>query len=317
MKAIRQQFWFITSFLKKYSSQISLGAILTIASAILGNLIISRLPKTKPIYRIGLVGQYTTSKLPHTILNLIGGGLTTINANHEVIPNLAQSWSVDEAGNTYTFILKPDLKWSDDQPVELKDIKITIPSVTVETQDPRSIIFKLPSKFSPFPSLLNFPLVSSKGKIIGEYDIRIKQRGAGLVSQIILDSKTRKIVFNFYSTANQAITAYKLGQVDLVERVSAQADTLASYGKVGKNTDTSQVVLVIFNQSDPNLKDKAVRQGIAYSLKDKSFRETPALTTINPQSWGYNPLVKTYPFNPQRTRELIKTPLTLELSTLP
>ena len=135
---------------------------------------------------------------------------------------------------------------------------------------------------------------------------------------VIVQQAPVEITFNFYSTAKQAITAYKLGQIDLVADIPTSQDgDLASFGKLNKSVDESQVVMVIFNQSDPNLKDKATRQGISYAIKDKSFGETPALTTINPMSWGFNPLVKTYQHNLQRTKELIKSTLTLELSTLP
>lgn len=62
---------------------------------------------------------------------------------------------------------------------------------------------------------------------------------------------------------------------------------------------------------------KNIRQGIAYALKDKSFGQTEALTTINPNSWAFSPLVKTYGYNIQRTRELITTPVVMELATTP
>lgn len=318
IKAVREQFWYVRSFVRKYSAQVIMGMAATILLALAGNFIFSKLPKPKPTYRVGLIGQYTTSQLPQTILNLINGGLTTFNDQMEVIPNLAEKWTVDPQNNTYTFQLKQDLKWSDGTPVELKDIKMSIPGVSVEMAEPRSINFKLPSKFSPFPSLLNFPLISAKGRVIGDYDIKIKQKSSGVVTQITLESVQKKIVFNFYSTAKQAITAYKLGQIDLVAEIpSSQDGSLASFGKINKSIDFSQLVMVIFNQTDPSLKDKNTRQGIAYALKDKSFGETPALTTINPRSWSYNPLVKTYQYNLQRTKELIKSPVTLELSTLP
>ncbi len=41
------------------------------------------------------------------------------------------------------------------------------------------------------------------------------------------------------------------------------------------------------------------------------------MTTISPTSWAFNPLVKTYPYSPARTKDLIKSPLSLELATTP
>lgn len=44
-------------------------------------------------------------------------GLTTFDQNGEAIPAQAESWEVSEDGTTYTFKLRPDLKYSDGSPL--------------------------------------------------------------------------------------------------------------------------------------------------------------------------------------------------------
>jgi peptide/nickel transport system substrate-binding protein len=135
---------------------------------------------------------------------------------------------------------------------------------------------------------------------------------------VLIDSKEVNRIFNVFSTPKQALTAFKLGQIDYVANLPGEyLGESEAYGKVDKKTDFNRAVILVFNQTDPNLKEKTVRQGIAYSLQDKAFGEKDAITTINPNSWAFNPLVKTYPFNPQRTKELIKSPVSLELATTP
>jgi len=315
---IRERIWFVKGFLQKYGKQIVTSVVVTVILALVGHLIISKLPQSKKEINIGIVGQFSAGQLPSYIINYLNAGLVSIDDKLEPVPNLAEKWDVEDNGNTYIFYLKPNLKWFDGSTVKASDIKFSIPNIVVETQDPNIIKFRIPTQFAPFPSLLNIPLLNQKGSIIGNYDIRLKQKSTGLISQIILESSKQKILFDVYPTAKEAITAYKLGQLDQVLGLPSEyAGQLAPYAKINKYTDYTRVVMLIFNQTDPNLKDKSVRQGIAYGLKDDTFGETEALTTINPNSWAYSPLVKTYPYNPERTKELIKSPLTLELATTP
>lgn len=318
IKKIRERIWFIKGFVQKYSKQIILSVVFTVVFSLLANVLTQKMPGRRTVLKIGIVGQFGAGQLPSFIIDYLKAGLVTSDESLQPVPLLAEKWTIDEAGNTYTFFLKPDLKWFGGSSVKASDIKFSIPNITVETQDPNIITFKIPTKFAPFISLLNIPLLNSKGAIIGDYDIRLKQKSSGVITQIILESKSKTITFNVFSTAKQAITAYKLGQLDeILGLPSEYATDLSAYATIEKKTDLNRVVMLIFNQTDPNLKDKNIRQGIAYALKDKSFGETEALTTINPNSWAFSPLVKTYNYNTQRTKELITSPVVLELATTP
>lgn len=319
IKTLRERFWYTSAFFKKYLLHIGLGLVLSLVLAFGYNYLSVYLPKSKPQYRIGLIGQYSASQLPSILTNYLNNGLVNINANMEAVPNLAENWSIENNGNTYTFKLKPNLHWSDGNVVKVDDIKISIPGLTTEIQTPDIIKFNLPTKFSPFPSLLTFPLVSSKGKIIGDYEIKLKQKTSGVITQITLDSTKQKIIFTIYPNVSQALTAYKLGQVDMVPNLPANIDTesLKQYGLLKKGVNYNQEVMLFFNQADQTLKDKSIRQAIAYGIKDKTIGELAAKSTLNPSSWAFNALTKDYPYNLSRTQELIKAPLDLELATLP
>jgi peptide/nickel transport system substrate-binding protein len=318
IKSIRERIWFIKGFLQKYSKQIIISIIITVVFSLLANILTKNMPSRRTEVKIGIVGQFGAGQLPSYIIDYLNAGLVSIDDTNQPVPGLAEKWTIDESGNTYTFYLKPNLKWHGGADVKASDIKFSIPNIVVEAQDPNILTFRIPTKFSPFLSLLNIPLLNSKGAIIGDYDIRLKQKSSGIITEIILESSSNKIVFTVFSTAKQAITAYKLGQLDLILGLPSEyTPELTSFASIEKKTDFNRVVMLIFNQSDQNLKEKNIRQGIAYALKDKTFGETEALTTLNPNSWAFSPLVKTYSYNIQRTGELIKTPITLELSTTP
>lgn len=318
IKSLRERVWFIKGFFQKYSKQIIISIIITVMFSLLINILTEYTPHRKTIVKIGIVGQFGAGQLPSNIIGFLNSGLVSIDENLQPVPGLAEKWTIEDGGNTYTFFIKPGLKWYGGGDVKTSDIKFSIPNITIEKQDPNIIKFMIPTKFAPFLSLLNIPLLNQRGAIIGDYNIRLKQKSSGLITLIILESNTKKIIFNVFSTAKQAITAYKLGQLDLIlDLPSEYTNDLTPFANINKKTDFNRVVMLVFNQTDQNLKDKNIRQGIAYGIKDKSFGETKALTTINPNSWSYSPLVKTYIYNIQRTQELIKTPITLELATTP
>jgi peptide/nickel transport system substrate-binding protein len=315
---LRERVWYIKGFISKYFGQILFSLALTILIVFLGSFILAKIPQAKPHYRIGIVGQFGAGQLPPYIMNFLKAGLVILDNKHEPQPGLAEKWDISPDGKTYTFYLRPGLKWNDGQAVTATDIKISIPNIDVETTDPNLVRFQIPTKFSPFLSLLNIPLLNSEGKIIGKSDIRLKQKSSGIISQIIVTTPDKTLIFNVFQTPKQAIVAFKLGQIDLALNLPSEyLDEVAGYGQINEQVDLDRVIMLVFSQQDQNLKEKSVRQGIAYSLSDKNLGQTEAITTISPASWAFNPLVKTYPHNPQRTKDLIKEPISLELATTP
>ena len=68
-----------------------------------------------------------------------------------------------------------------------------------------------------------------------------------------------------------------------------------------------------FNVADPVFSDVRVRQALAYAIdRDKIIKylwrsqARPASGLLPPNSWAYEPNVKTYPYDPERARQLLK-----------
>ncbi|HAI22812.1 TPA: hypothetical protein DCL92_03385, partial [Candidatus Collierbacteria bacterium] len=161
IKTIRERVWFIKGFLQKYSKQIVISVIITIAFSLLANILTKNVSGRRTEIKIGIVGQFGAGQLPSYIIDYLNAGLVSIDENLEPIPGLAEKWDIEDGGNTYTFYLKPDLKWYGGANVKASDIKFSIPNIVVETQDPNIIKFRIPTKFAPFLSLLNIPLLNS------------------------------------------------------------------------------------------------------------------------------------------------------------
>jgi len=54
------------------------------------------------------------------------GSLVRLNQDLEPVPDMAESWTVNDTGDVYTFKLKPDLKWSDGTPITAHDYEWSI-----------------------------------------------------------------------------------------------------------------------------------------------------------------------------------------------
>jgi oligopeptide transport system substrate-binding protein len=61
-----------------------------------------------------------------TIVNDLFEGLLTLDAHGKAVPGIAARWDISEDGRVYTFALRPDLKWSDGQPLTARDMAFSL-----------------------------------------------------------------------------------------------------------------------------------------------------------------------------------------------
>jgi ABC-type oligopeptide transport system substrate-binding subunit len=59
-------------------------------------------------------------------INLIFGGLVKLDAQLNVVPDGASSWTISDDGKTYTFTIRPNLKFADGTPVTAQDFADSI-----------------------------------------------------------------------------------------------------------------------------------------------------------------------------------------------
>ncbi len=104
------------------------------------------------------------------IVRLMFSGLMRTDSHGELVPDLAESYEIDEEGKTYTFTLKRGVTWHDGAPFSSSDVVATISyikdpawkspllaqfrNVEVEAPDAQTVIFNLKEPFAPFLSLL-------------------------------------------------------------------------------------------------------------------------------------------------------------------
>ncbi len=99
------------------------------------------------IYREAILGQvksvnplYPDNSATEDIISLVFSGLTKINGNRELVPDLAEKWEISADRKIYTFYLKPNLSWQDGTRLTTKDIAFTINRVqNPDTRSPYAV----------------------------------------------------------------------------------------------------------------------------------------------------------------------------------
>lgn len=144
----------------------------------------SAVPAGAAVYREGVLGRPTSitpvtarSRADRTLVGLIYSGLVKIGPGNTLVPDLASSWTVDKAGQTWTVSIRQDALWQDGMPVTADDVVYTVsalkdPSasgglsaawadVTVEALDAKTVRFTLGAPVGGFLAALTQPLLPS------------------------------------------------------------------------------------------------------------------------------------------------------------
>lgn len=136
-------------------------------------------------YTEGLVGSpqlinplyALTSDVDTDLTRLVFSGLMRYDSQDGLVPDLAQSYEINEDQTVYTFTLRDDAVWHDGRPVRASDVAFTISAIqnseyrsplqvsfagiAVEQVDEHTIRFTLSEPFAPFLSLMTVGILPS------------------------------------------------------------------------------------------------------------------------------------------------------------
>lgn len=277
--------------------------------------------------RIGITGRYTLSTLPNTILDLVGNGLTKLDINGNVEPDLALSWETPDKGKTWTFILKDNIYWQDGKKVTSSGINYQFSDVTIERPNDKTITFKLQNPYSAFPTVVSRPTFKSGLLGTGEYRVTNIALNGSVVEQISMKNKNGKTyMYKFNPTEEKTKLALELGNVDVITDV-LNPSPFENWKKmkISQSSNTGQYVGVFFNNQDKLLQEKNIRQALSYAIDKNQLSGKRAISPMSIDSWAYNPQVKPYDYDPVKAKTMIDdykkiaqiTDLTVNLSTTP
>jgi len=108
----------------------------------------------------------TTSGATHTAAELLYNGLLGRDERGDAIPDLAESWTIEQAGAVYRFRLRDDVTWHDGTRFTSADVKFSFEEVLlkfhartkasmssalagIETPDDRTVVFRFKQPYAP------------------------------------------------------------------------------------------------------------------------------------------------------------------------
>lgn len=296
-------FWSVRELSHKYTKSLVVGILLGFGLMIALSMVypfVSALTLSK-ISRIGYVGEYTPSSLPLSIQEKLSFGLTTVAGDGSPLPGIASSWEATESGKQYTFHLRNDVVWHTGKPVRAQDLNYNIRSVTFTSLDDHTIRATLQNAYSPFLTLVAKPIFQSNLVGFGPYKVNsIRLKGDKIAFLRLVTATTKPlptIEYRFYKSEAQAITAYKLGEVDYIEGLTAIEPGLMNW----KNTRITEIashnrfIALYFNLKDSLLREKTLRQALVYAVPTTGTKRV--YSPIAPTSWAYNDSAKHYDFD--------------------
>ncbi len=327
---MRKLYWYITTYFKKHGWVLGtsiIGALIIFSFSISS---IAQKIEQKPRRYVGLVGKYSLNNLPIFIQNQLSAGLTKIEEDNTVSPHLAERWTIEDGGKVYRFLVKKNIHWQDGKEIKPADIKYQLPEVEIVTT-PNDIIFKLPDEFVPFPTTVAkpvFKIVQKKYLLffkrpmligIGSYILENYQQDGQKLKEVIVSGPKEKIIYRFYFTEDEAILAFKRGEVDELPDLSSSYDVSNWPNvKISSNIHEDRYLAVFFNNSHPFF-PKNVRKSLSYAIT-KPRGKIRAYGPINPNSWAYLEGEKSYTKDLDRATERLLDeipfePLNIELTT--
>lgn len=305
-KSFRRYYWVTKSFLARHNQIIirTTGIVLTL---IVIFLLFSRyLPTPKQTLRLGRVGKFSLETFPVDLQAMLSHGLVSLSMEGVVSPGLAKSWELKDDGKTYVFTLDNTISWHDGSSLSPSDISYNFQEVETELGD-NTITYRLKEPFSPFFSALSRPILKKNKFGTKEFRLSNTKISTGVLQSVTLENQLERRIYKFYPTETSALTAYKLGEIDIIERLSFVSDGMRGDPTnlvTNSNQLEAQQSVLFFNNNDVILSSKSTRQALAYAIADKTFGKERAISPLNKSSWAYNNLVKTYDYDSERAKTL-------------
>jgi peptide/nickel transport system substrate-binding protein len=242
---------------------------------------------------------------------LVYSGLVRIDASGEVIPDLAESYEVSQDGLEYRFKLR-DTTFHDGTPVSSADVAFTIeraisPSlkspkraawegITVETPDPRTVIFKLAQPYPRFIENATLGILPKRlwggladeavphsilnAEPIGTGPFKVRElvrTDAGIPASYILDAFEnfalgepfiRSIDLRYYPDTESLAIALDAGEIDAAHGLATHALTELSREDLSTLTASlPRLFGAFYNQSkNASLTDVRVRHALDLAI---------------------------------------------------
>lgn len=255
-------------------------------------------PKLLPLGQnesVGLIGPYTLQNLPLQILSQMSRGLTKVESDGTVKPDIATSWKILDNGKAYEFHLRSDIHFNDGTKLTSENVNYNFSDAKIERPDSYTIRFLLKDTFSPFLVTISKPIFKRGFIGVSEYKIEDVSLNGSFVQSIKLVSVKnpyKKKSYQFYPSTHSLKTAYMLGEVNSVAGLFDPAFSNVSFSSfpnttVEKKVNENVLVTLFYNTRDATMSDKRIRQALSYAIPDTFIYGVRASSPYPPMMWAY------------------------------
>ncbi|MGN8552453.1 UNVERIFIED_CONTAM: ABC transporter substrate-binding protein [Microbacterium sp. SLM126] len=290
------------------------------------------------------IRQTAGSALDQILVDNVYQGLVGRTPEQEIVPVLAEDWTVSPDGLTYTFTLREGVTFHDGQELAPQDVvwslttrkntpewrdSARLANVTAITADGQDIVLTLAE---PDSSLL-WNLTGRAGIVLKEGDTVDYNTAANGTGPFRLDqwrqgdsitfarndeywgdpAQVAEVVFDYIPDNQAALNAALAGEIDVLTGFDANLKEQVEAGgdfalELGESTDKGTLA---FNQTSGPLADQRVRQAIRQAIDHDAFVEALGAgeTQYGPipsLDPGYEDLSDVAPYDPDAARALLE-----------
>jgi peptide/nickel transport system substrate-binding protein len=241
-------------------------------------------------------------------VGLASAQLVIENTSGTIEPQLAQSWTQSADKLSWTFTLRPGLKFSNGQPLTAADVVSTFDSILSPTSESpaassfagilksvtgsgTSVVFHLDEAYSDFPHLLTgantwiLPSGTNATNWIndpvgaGQFILEKYTAGQGITykkNPYYWDASAVKLAgvnVTFYSSEQSELLAFQSGQIDQLDSFPAAAAALGTSDRQQRSGFVKFDALT-FNVDKAPFNSVAVRQAVAWALNRSAIAKT-------------------------------------------
>lgn len=301
-----------------------------------------------------------TNDIDADLTALVYSSLLKIDSDGNLQNDATERYEISEDKLTYTFYLKPNIKWHNGEKLTAHDVAYTIKTIQnekyysplianwqgikTEVVNDHTINFILKNAYTPFLNNLTFgilpkhlwesigpsefPLSEINYQPIGSGPYKLehfkKDKNGKIISIELLANKEyyntkpylKKIIFTFFSTEQEAITAFNKKEVKGINYVSPN--------NIHKIVDTQNQSIhrlnipryyaIFFNQTQSKiLANKQIRTALAHAINKDILIEqvlnNEGKKIDSPIPFpliGHNPDIKQYEYNPDKAKQILE-----------
>jgi peptide/nickel transport system substrate-binding protein len=280
---------------------------------------------------------------------LIFNGLTRKDEKFDPIPDLAERFESSPDYKTFTFYLRPNIKFHNGEKLSAADVKYTFDTMmakgfqsakkaeiardlaSVELgQDPQTVLFRCNN---PCPGLPNtiLPVGIIPADTTDQQAKRPIGTGPFKFESYTEDQEVTLAAFDDYFEGRPSInrltvkiipdnstreSELRKGSVDLAINADFDPVTVEGLQKAEglrvEVIDGTNISHLGINLQDPILKDRRVRQALAYAIDREAIirdvirgQARMAQSILPPSQWAFEPAARAYVYDPDRAKMLL------------